>query len=234
MEEGTNPADFGSCTLMVQGSWWRVETFAEGFMKNVEKWRFHCTALSPKRRAALRGFAVGAGLSLVLIAAPLWLVSGATGGSDGRPGGELAPLAALSTTPATPAQFDISAILAGQWSGEMCPDDGKPIPVTFEFTSSDVGDIAYSLSVGGEFHSAGIVGRGACDVSGEDIAFHSFLAILNDCDEACGVDRLYQGHFDSGNLVGSYSDQVDTELCVSCVGGGTWWLAPEPVETAEG
>ena len=77
---------------------------------------------------------------------------------------------------------------------------------------------------------AGVMGSGACDVDGEDIVIHSFLAILNECDEACGVDRLYHGHFEDGTLVGDYRDEVGDEACLSCVEGGTWWLAPEPTD----
>ena len=109
----------------------------------------------------------------------------------------------------------------------MCPDQGEPIPVAFEFSHADSGEITYALSVAGDFHSEGILSSGACEVEGEDVAFHAFLAILNDCDEACGVDRLWDGHFDEGSLVGVYSDSVSDETCLSCVGGGTWWLAPE-------
>jgi hypothetical protein len=168
---------------------------------------------------------VGVGVSLLLVAAPLWLVGGATGVPTEAI--NPIPLAALSTMPAASPQFDISAILQGEWSGEMCPDHGDPVPVVFEFLRNEVGDISYSLTVGGEFRSQGIVGSGVCDVSGEDIAFHSFLAILNDCDEACGVDRAYEGHFEDGVLVGRYADEVMDELCASCVGGGSWWLEPE-------
>lgn len=184
-----------------------------------------CRPLTTKRQTAICGFVAGAGISLLLVAAPLWLVGSSTG--------ELSesinpvPLAALSTMPAASSQFDISAILQGEWSGEMCPDHGDPVPVVFEFLRNDASDISYSLAVGGAFQSRGIVGSGACDVSGEDIAFHSFLAILNECDEACGVDRAYQGHFEDGVLVGRYADDVVDELCASCVGGGSWWLEPE-------
>lgn len=194
-------------------------------MNSSARSRWVCRPLTTKRRTALCGFAVGAVLSLLLVAAPLWLMGGSTGHAVDTVGP--APLAVLSAAPAASPQFDISAILQGEWSGEMCPDRGDPVPVVFEFLRSDVGDISYSLSVGDEFRSQGIVGSGTCDVSGEDIAFHSFLAILNECDEACGVDRLYVGHFEDGVLVGRYADEVMDELCASCVGGGSWWLEPE-------
>lgn len=190
-------------------------------------WRrgWRCTALSPKCRTGLCGFAVGAGLSLVLVAAPLWLIGGGPT-TTSLPGGA-SPLAALATAPEASPQFDISSLLVGEWSGEMCPDEGEPIPVTFDFSQADGGEITYALSVADDFHSDGILGSGACDVEGEDVTFHAFLALLNDCDEACGVDRLWDGHFDQGTLVGVYSDSVNDETCLSCVGGGTWWLAPE-------
>jgi hypothetical protein len=129
--------------------------------------------------------------------------------------------------PDEPAEFDISALLIGDWVGEVCPDDGEPVGVRFEF-DRDAGDgVLYSLSFDGELHSAGVLGSGACEVDGEEVTFHAFLAILSDCDEACGVDRLYEGHFDEGALVGSYQDDVVDERCLSCVGGGTWWIEPE-------
>lgn len=192
------------------------------------KWpRIHrrgCFGLSPKRRTAACGFVLGAVVSLLLVAAPLWIVS--SGGSSNAVRGDGGPLAALSTAPAASPQFDISAILDGEWAGEMCPDQGDPIPITFEFFVDGAGEVGYSLTVDGEFDAAGIVGSGACDVSGQDITFHAFLAILNDCDEACVVDRAYEGHFEEGSLVGTYDDRADDELCASCVGGGSWWLAP--------
>lgn len=192
------------------------------------KWPWHrgsgYALLSPRRRIALRGFAIGAVLSLLLVATPLWIVGS---GSGDESYAEAVPLAALSTAPAASPQFDISAILDGEWVGEMCPDGGVPVPITFEFVVDDAGEIEYSLSVGGSFRAQGIAGSGACDVAGEDIALHAFLAILNDCDEACGVERVYEGHFDDGSLVGRYSDEADDELCASCVGGGSWWIAPD-------
>jgi hypothetical protein len=170
---------------------------------------------------------VGALLSLVLIAAPLWLVGSGPTPTTLRPGTDATALAALSTEPALSPQFDISPLLEGEWNGELCPNDGQPIPIAIDFTQDSGGDITYSLSAGGELLSAGLVANGACDVNGESIAFHSFLAILNECDEACGVDRLYLGRFEEGSLVGNYRDEVGDEACLSCVGGGTWWLAPE-------
>ena len=190
-------------------------------------WRrgWRCTLLAPKWRTAMCGFLVGATLSLMLVAAPLWLI-GAGPTTTVVPAGS-PPLAALSTPPPVSPQFDISSILVGEWSGEMCPDEGEPIPVVFDFNYNEMGEVTYSLTVAGEFHGAGLLGAGACDVDGENIAFHAFLAILNDCDEACGVDRLWDGHFDQGTLVGVYRDTVADEDCLSCVGGGTWWLTPD-------
>ncbi len=185
-------------------------------------WR--TTLLSPRARSAVTGLLVGAIASLMLIALPLW----ALGGPSRNPSPQIGPvpLAALSTLPAEPAQFDISGILLGDWVGEVCPDDGEPVAVHFEFSRDEHDEVAYSLSIDGDLHSTGILGDGRCDVEGEDIAFHAFLAILNDCDEACGVDRLYQGHFEDGTLVGSYDDIVGSDDCLSCVGHGTWWLEP--------
>lgn len=128
--------------------------------------------------------------------------------------------------PAESSQFDISGLLVGDWVGQMCPEAGEPIAVHFEFVRDGTDGVHYSLTVDGRTHSEGNLGSGACDVDGEDLAFHTFLAILNDCDDACGVDRLYQGHFDDGALVGSYTDEVMDQECRSCVGGGTWWLEP--------
>jgi hypothetical protein len=179
--------------------------------------------ISPRGQSALCGFLVGAVMSLVLIALPLWLAGGAPATSAAG----AVPLAALSTPPPLSPQFDISAILVGEWSGEMCPDNGDPIPVTFEFIPNDHGGINYSLLAAGDFRTGEIIGSGACDVDGEELAFHTFLAILNDCDEACGVDRAYVGHFEDGALVGRYDDAVADELCSSCFGGGSWWLTPE-------
>jgi hypothetical protein len=186
-----------------------------------------CLWLSPRRRGAICGFLVGAALSLVLIAAPLWLIKGGPTTTTLRPGIDATALAALSTEPAASTQFDITALLIGEWTGEICPNDGEPIAVTFDFAHGAQGDVTYSLTIGEGLPSAGVIGHGACDVEGEYIAFHSFLAILNECDEACGVDRLYYGHFEDGSLVGDYRDEVGDEACLSCVGGGTWWLAPE-------
>jgi hypothetical protein len=200
-------------------------------MKWFSRQRWGCTPLSPRRRTAICGFVIGASLSLLLVAAPLWLVGGSTAETGLPAGVGTAPLAALSTMPAASPQFDISAVLVGAWSGEMCPDDGDPVPVSLDFISDDAGDIAYSLSVGGNFHSAGIVGNGACHVAGEEIAFHAFLAILNECDQACGVDRIYEGRFEEGSLVGTYSDRADDELCAECVGSGSWWVMPDAVGT---
>lgn len=186
-----------------------------------------CWWLSPRRRSAICGFLVGALLSLVLIAAPLWLVGSGPTPTTLRPGTDATALAALSTEPAVSPHFDISPLLVGEWTGELCPSDGQPIPMAIDFTHDVGGDVIYSLSAGGELSSTGLVANGACDVDGENIMFHSFLAILNECDVACGVDRLYDGHFEEGNLVGNYRDEVGDEACLSCVGGGTWWLAPE-------
>jgi hypothetical protein len=205
-----------------------VEQRFGGFMNWISRQRWGRTPFSPKRRTAICGFVVGASLSLALVAVPLWLVGGSSGGTSLPTGVGPAPLGALSTLPAASSDFDISAILVGDWSGEMCPDEGDPVPVRFEFMSDDAGEIAYSLSVGGDFHSEGIVGSGACDVAGEEIAFHAFLALLNECEAACGVDRIYEGHFEQGSLVGTYADVADEELCASCVGGGSWWLEPDP------
>lgn len=186
-----------------------------------------CLWLSPRRRAAVCGFFVGAALSLVLIAAPLWFIRGGPTSTTLRAGTDATALAALSTEPVVPPQFDITALLVGEWTGEICPDDGQPVPVTFDFVHGADGDVTYSLTIGGELSSAGVIGHGACDVAGEDIVIHSFLAILNECHEACGVDRMYHGHFEDGSLVGDYRDEVGDETCLSCVGGGTWWLAPD-------
>jgi hypothetical protein len=166
----------------------------------------------------------GATLSLLLIAAPLLFLAGPRH-QPVSPSG-VAPLAALATLPDEPTRFDISSILPGEWVGEVCPDDGAPVPVRFEFVRAADDSVSYSLSVGGQVVAADWLGSGTCDVDGEDIAFHGFLAVLSDCDEACGVDRLYEGHFDDGVLTGSYSDVVDNDDCLSCLGGGTWWLEP--------
>lgn len=186
-------------------------------------WR--TTVLSPRLRSALGGVLVGATLSLLLVAMPLWFLG--SGGADRPVDTGAPPLAALATLPSDPGVFDISSILVGDWVGELCPDQGEPVAVHFEFVHDEDDSVLYSLSLGGELHSTGILSSGACDVAGEDIAFHAFLAILSDCDEACGVDRLYEGHFDEGVLVGSYHDSVNSDTCLSCVGGGTWWLEPE-------
>lgn len=168
---------------------------------------------------------MGAVLSLLLVAAPLWLFGSA--GRSAAAGSGAVPLAALETLPAEPAQFDIGSIISGGWVGEMCPDEGEPIEVHLQFAHDEDDAVSFTLSLGGELTSAGVLGTGACDIDGEDIAFHTFLAILSDCDEACGVDRIYEGHFEEGAIVGSYSDEVAGEECLSCVGGGTWWLEPE-------
>lgn len=178
--------------------------------------------MTPRRRTAFCSFVLGAAMSLVFVAIPLWVVGS---GEDSMVVTDATPLAALSTAPAVSPHFDISAILEGEWRGEVCPDEGPPLPVAFEFARGEDGAIAYSLTIGDQF--ADYLSSGACDVDGENIAFHSFLAILNECDEACGVDRLYWGHFEDGSLVGDYRDEVADEACLSCVGGGTWWLAPE-------
>jgi len=135
-------------------------------------------------------------------------------------------LAALSTTPAESSHFDISNLLVGDWAGEMCPDNGEPVGVHFEFLHDQDDEVYYSVTIDGTIHSTGVLGRGACDVDGEEVVFHEFLAMLSDCDEACGVDRAYEGQFEEGALVGSYTDVADDERCRSCVDGGTWWLEP--------
>ncbi len=168
---------------------------------------------------------VGAALSLLLVAGPLWLLGGAAPNSDTAAGP--VPLAALATLVSDPVQFDISGILGGDWVGEMCPDDGDPVPVHFEFVREGDDSVSYSLSVDGQVQLDGVIGSGLCQVDGEEIDFHAFLAILSDCKEACGVDRHYEGHFEDGALVGNYNDVVVDEDCSSCVGGGTWWLEPE-------
>ncbi len=168
---------------------------------------------------------MGAVLSLLLVATPLWLLGGSAGSTS--PGAGVVPLAALATLPDEPAQFDIGSILEGGWVGEMCPNEGEPIEVHLEFSHGEDDAFSYALSVGGELSSEGVLGSGACDIDGEDIEFHAFLAILSDCDEACGVDRIYEGHFEDGAIVGDYNDAVAGEECLSCVGGGTWWLEPE-------
>ena len=188
---------------------------------NARGWRR--TVLSPRSKTAMTGVLVGAGLSLVLIATPLWVLGGRS--SEQRTVG--APLAALATLPAEPAEFDISNILVGEWAGEVCPDEGEPVAVHFQFRHDSDDAIVYSLSVDGETPPGRVLGNGACDVDGENISFHAFLAILSECDEACGVDRFYEGHFDEGALVGSYQDDVVDEVCLSCVGGGSWWIKPE-------
>lgn len=182
------------------------------------------TALSPRCRTGVCGFLLGASLSLLLVAVPLLAMGG--GGSTGEIAVEPTPLAAIGTMPAKSTQFDISALLDGEWIGEMCPDIGDPIPVKFEFSHDAVGDVSYSLVVGNGTSLDGIIGNGACDVDGEDLVFHAFLARLNECDDACGVDRMYAGSFEDGSLVGVYSDSTEDALCASCVGGGTWWLEP--------
>ena len=187
------------------------------------RWRMRMS--SPRFRSALGGVFVGISLSLLLVAAPLWLFGGAGRSSLSAAG--TAPLAALATMPDEPVQFDIADILDGSWAGEMCPDEGEPVAVYLEFAHREDNTIAYSLSLDGERRSEEILTSGACDVDGEEIAFHTFLAILSDCDEACGVDRFYEGHFDEGGLVGRYSDAAAGEKCLSCVGGGSWWLEPE-------
>ena len=191
-------------------------------------WRrgWRCTVVSPRCKTGLCGFAAGAGISLLLVAAPLWLVGGDGGRGEAASGAGVTPLVALSTTPAESPQFDISNLMVGEWVGEMCPDDGIPVAIRFEF-SHEADEVAYSLVGVGAIQSEGILGSGTCDVDGEEVSFHAFLAILSSCDEACGVDRLYEGHFDHGSLVGRYADEVVDEACRSCVGGGTWWLEPE-------
>jgi len=181
-------------------------------------------ALTPRRVAALRGMLVGAVLSLLLVATPLWLIGGS--GSDSATVTEVTPLAALATAPVEPAHFDISAVLVGGWVGEVCPDEGEPIEVHFEFTQTSDDSMVYALSVDGEV-ATGVVGTGQCDVDGENLEFHSFLAMLNDCGEACGIDRTYVGHFEDGTLVGDYADAAAQEGCTDCVKRGTWWLVRE-------
>lgn len=186
-----------------------------------------CTAFSPRCKSGLCGALAGAVLILVLVALPLWLVGG--GRTVATDSGGAIPLAALSTMPAESSQFDISGLLVGDWAGEMCDDEGEPVPIRFEFDHDQNDDVYYSLSVDGVINSEGILGTGACEVDGEEVAFHAFLAILNDCDDACGVDRAYEGRFEEGALVGSYTDAVKDKACLSCVGGGTWWLEPAEV-----
>ncbi|MCP4306508.1 MAG: hypothetical protein GY788_16900 [bacterium] len=197
--------------------------------RRLQGWR--CTALSPRCKSALCGALAGAVLSLVLVAGPLWLIGGGRTAASGV--GGAAPLAALSTVPAESSQFDISGLLVGDWIGEMCDDEGEPVPIRFEFVHDQSDDVYYSLSLDGVIHSQGTLGNGACEVEGEDVAFHTFLAILNDCDDACGVDRVYEGHFEEGALAGSYTDAVMDEACASCVGGGTWWLEPAAVTESD-
>ena len=189
-----------------------------------------CLWLSPRRRSAICGFLVGALLSLVLVATPLWFVGSGPTSITLRPGTDATALAALSTEPAVSPRFDISPLLVGEWTGELCPNDGQPIPFAIAFTHDAGGDVGYLLTAGGESLSTGLMAHGACDVDGENIVFHSFLAILNECAEACGIDRLYHGQFEEGSLVGNYRDEVGDEACLSCVGGGTWWLTPEQAD----
>lgn len=181
------------------------------------------TTVSPRCRTGICGFLLGASLSLLLVAVPLLAIGGG-GSTDGDFAVEPTPLAALGTMPAKSPQFDISALLIGEWTGEVCPDTSDPIPVGLEFTRNAVGEVSYSLAVDSGTALEGIVGDGACDVDGEDLVFHAFLARLNECDDACGVDRMYAGRFEDGFLVGVYSDSANSALCASCVGGGTWWL----------
>ncbi len=159
-------------------------------------WR--CTVLSPRCKTGLCGALFGAGLSFALVAAPLLLLGGGSGIVSVTP----IPLSALSTIPAESSQFDIAGLLVGDWVGEICPDEGEPVAVRFEFIHDQDDVVYYSLTTNGLVMSHGMSGSGACDVDGEDLVFHAFLAILSDCDEACGVDRAYEGHFDEGALVG--------------------------------
>jgi len=164
---------------------------------------------------------VGAVLSLLLVATPLLLLGGS--GVDSNSMTEATPLAALATAPVEPGHFDISAVLVGGWVGEVCPDEGEPIEVRFEFSQTPDDSMVYALSVDGEV-ATGLVGTGKCDIDGENLEFHSFLAMLNDCGEACGIDRTYVGHFEDGALVGDYADAAAQEGCTDCVKRGTWWL----------
>ncbi|MDJ0665524.1 MAG: hypothetical protein QNJ75_13310 [Acidimicrobiia bacterium] len=185
-------------------------------------WRV--AALSPRLRSALGGILVGATLSLLLVALPLLMLS--TASPEPASDVETEPLAALSSLPAEPARFDISAILTGEWVGEVCPDRGEPIPVSFEFATDEDSSLRYSMLLNGKVQPPGILGGGTCDVDGEAVTFHAFLAILTDCDVVCAVDRLYEGHFEQGGLVGSYHESVGNEDCLPCIGRGSWWLRP--------
>lgn len=176
------------------------------------------SVLRTRRRVALRSFVAGAALCLALVAAPLWLMD-----SGVQPVVTAQPLLSLSTAPAQPSQFNVGDILAGDWVGEMCPDGGVPVPIQLSFSNSASQGMVYTL----QSDMGNALGSGKCEVEGQRVAFHTFLAILSDCDEACGVDRSYTGQFEDGYLVGEYSDDSWGERCGSCVGGGTWWLEPK-------
>lgn len=188
--------------------------------RNPRGWRR--TFISPRQKSAIQGVLVGAGMILLLVATPLWFLGGSRSESS-----LAAPLAALATLPSEAAPFDISALLVGDWVGEVCPDGGTPIGVHLSFDGISDDTVLYSLSFDGGEQPVAVVGNGACDVDGEEVSFHAFLALLGECDEACGVDRLYEGHFDNGALVGSYSDEIVDPDCRSCRGHGTWWIEPE-------
>ncbi len=128
--------------------------------------------------------------------------------------------------PAESSQFDIGNVLVGEWVGEMCPDGGDPVEIHLSFSADTDEGLVYQFD--SDLVAESPLGSRVCEVEGEDLAFHAFLAILSDCSEACGVERAYEGHFEDGVLVGNYLDDAMGEHCSSCVGGGTWWLEPEP------
>jgi hypothetical protein len=174
---------------------------------------FPAPAMSPPApRSALGRFLAGLVVVLGIVAVPLLLVHG---GQPTVPEAvDPTPLAAFTTmdgaTP-QPSVFDISALLVGEWQGELCPSGEEAVPVAVEFSLGEEG-LLFSMVTSSDLGVAETLAQGHCTVSGEMVTFGDVAAA--GASSRLGGDLIAE--FDYGVLRGD----------LPVTGGGSWWLEP--------
>jgi len=169
-----------------------------------------------KRRSALGRFLGALAVVVGVVAVPLLLVQG--GDSVAPVVVDPTPLAAFTTVEGAapgPSIFDISALLIGEWEGELCPSGEDTVPVSVEFSSDATGELLYSMVTADESGVDTMLAQGHCTVSGEVVTFGDMVEIPGGSSRF-GGDLVAE--FDYGVLRGALADVA--------TGGGSWWLEP--------
>lgn len=168
------------------------------------------------RRSALGRFLGALVAVLGVVAVPLLVVHG--GESISPVVVDQTPLAAFTTVAGAapqPSMFDISALLVGEWQGELCPSGSEAVRVSVEFSSDSAGGLLYSMVAADGSGATTTLAHGHCTVSGEVVTFGDIVAVPGGSSRF-GGDLVAE--FDYGVLRGAFSDVA--------TGGGSLWLKP--------